>query len=1177
MNKTALKKFATEARRELIEKVQLQALKIGISKDKIEEVTLESSDTVFVVGQQLSNVERKQRENLIKRIKEIGYDRVMEEAAYTWFNRFIALRFMEVNDYLPTGVRVLSSSTGSNEPDMFKEVMYLDLDIDKERVASYQMNNQQDELFKYLIKVHCHDLNRYMPFMFEKVEDYTEILFPDGLLQKGALIEKMTDEEFLSSDNWNSVEVIGWLYQYYISDEKDRVIKAKKRYKKEEIPFATQLFTPEWIVRYMVQNTLGRYWVESHEEDRDLISNWEYYLENSNPRESDKEKIKNVANPDLKVEEIKCFDPAMGSGHILSYMFDVLYEIYQKNGYTKKEIPRLIIEKNLYGLDIDDRAYQLACFALVMKAQSYNSKFLNEIKKDKLNLNLASIQETNYLSSEAIEYFNNSNVNQDEQVIGFINQFFDAKSIGSLLKLGYATEDITKTLKYIDNRNDLFISEYQNNLSLLLTNLIKQTEIMNSEYDILVTNPPYIGNKYLSPELASYLNKHYKTVKTDVFSAFIDYSFSKTKTNGHIGFMSPFVWMFISSYEKLRQKIIDEKNISSLVQLEYSGFDSATVPICTFTLRNTSLGIDGEYIKLSDFAGALNQPLKTKEAVQNPLVKYRYRNGHENYKKIPGSPIAYWASDNVLSAFENGTPLGDIVKPKQGLATANNDRFLRYWWEVDFNKIKFDAHSVEDTKNSDYKWYPYNKGGERRQWYGNYDYVVNWEDDGREIKNFTDDQGKVRSRPQNTNYYFKEAITWSDVTSGGFSIRWRDKGSIHDVSGMSAFTTNEEDLKYILGILSTKVSDYIFKMLNPTLHLQIGNFTNFPLIYNQEEKNIIIELVNESIQISESDWNINEVSWNFTNPSFKKFDKIEDYFDEFIVRINKNFVRLVEIENEVNKRVISLYDLQDVLDNDIYYKDITLHYVIKDENENKIYNNSYVWNSSDLVKRFISYFIGVLFGRYALNNNKESIRQVVENDFKNDDNIIPILSFNLFKDDIIDNLVNFLNNIFDSNYIEENLSFIADALVHKPNETSRETIRRYFLNDFYNDHVKMYKKRPIYWQFSSGKLKAFNCLIYIHRYDKTTLSRIRTDYLHVVQSRMDVEYKDLQAVINGDYPKKEITAAKKEIALLEKKIKELKDYDELLHHMADQMIEIDLDDGVKHNYELFKGLVTKIK
>ncbi|WP_368986282.1 BREX-1 system adenine-specific DNA-methyltransferase PglX [Caldifermentibacillus hisashii] len=1175
MNKTALKNFATKARRELLEKVELQARKIGITRDSIQKANVESSDAIYIDGRQLSDIERKQRNKLIARIEEIGFDQVMEETAYTWFNRFIALRFMEVNDYLPTKVRVLSSSNPArSEPDMIKEALSLDLDIDKVYVYELKLNNKTDELFKYLIKVHCNDLNRYMPFMFETIEDYTEILFPEGLLGTDSFIREMTNTEIVPEEDWTKIEIIGWLYQFYIAEEKDRVFKEKKKYKAEEIPYVTQLFTPEWIVRYMVQNALGRLWVESHPEDNDLKDNWEFFIEHE---EDFEEKISPYINKNLKVEDIKCFDPAMGSGHILVYMFDVLYEIYSKKGYFKRDIPRLILENNLYGLDIDDRAYQLACFSVVMKAMEYNPQFLRSVKRDGLKLNLASIQETNSLTEEDIQFIAGEHSNQSySEVESFLNQFKDAKSIGSLIKLTNTNGNLlVERIEQINSSpaDNLFDDKRREKILDLLPRLIKQTKIMDKQYDVLVTNPPYMGSRNMNTQLSTYLRKEYPDSKADLFAAFMEID-QYLKEKSFYAAINQHSWMFLSSFEKLRKKILNNKFIDTMLHLGPHAFEEIggeVVQTTSFVLRNSNnKNISGSYIRIVECGTANLKRDKTLEAVQNPNVPYRYIFNQENFRKIPGSPIAYWISSKIISIFDKGTSLAEISNPRLGMATANNDLFLRNWYEINFKNINFDSKSRLDAKRSGCKWFPYNKGGEYRKWYGNTEYVVDWENDGERIRNYVDSKGKVRSHNYNLDFIFKPSITWSALSSGSFGSRLSPHGFLFDNAGSSLFTTYFEELLIIQGYLSTKLVDVFTTILNPTLNYQPGSIGSLPFIEISEEviKERIINKVRQNYEISKNDWDSFETSWDFSKHPLLKFpsNTIKDSFAQWEEFAVNKFNQLKENEEELNRIFIEIYGLQDELTPDVADEDVTVR---KAELERDI-------------KSFISYAVGCAFGRYSL--DEEGLiyagGEFDPNRYQtfpaDQDNILPILPDAYFDDDIVFRFIKFVEVIYGQETLEENLDFIADVLGRKKNETSRETIRRYFVNDFYKDHVQTYKKRPIYWLFTSGKEKAFNCLIYMHRYDKTTLSRIRTDYLHEVQNRYEARKQDLINIIEGDSTSKEIRDAKKELKSIEKKIDELIAYDEKLHHMADQQIEIDLDDGVKVNYEKFKGLVAKL-
>ncbi|WP_210367871.1 BREX-1 system adenine-specific DNA-methyltransferase PglX [Bacillus sp. REN3] len=1158
MNKSALKKFATEARKELLERVELQARKIGITADSIQKANVESSDAVFIDGRQLSDLERRQRNKLIARINEIGFNRVMEETAYTWFNRFIALRFMEVNDYLPTKIRVLSSSNAdSAEPDMMKEALSIDLDLDKEYVYELKMNNKTDELFKYLIKMHCNDLNRYMPFMFETLEDYKEILFPEGLLGTDSFVRQLTNTEVIPEDNWEKIEVIGWLYQYYIADEKDRVFKAKTKYKAEEIPYATQLFTPDWIVQYMVQNSLGRYWIEAHPEHEDLITKWEFFLKHQ--QEDFQEKIAPYVNRELNVEDIKCFDPAMGSGHILVYMFDVLYEIYSKCGYMEREISRLIIEKNLYGLDIDDRAYQLASFSVVMKALQYNRRFLQSIERDGLTMNLASIQETNGWTDEAIAYIaGQDNGEQFNTTKAFFDQYKNAKTFGSLIKITETdTAFLQNKLKEIKENpvTDIFQEEKRQQVLELLPMLIKQTKIMGQQYDIVVMNPPYMGSGNMNKELSDFLRKNYSDSKSDLFASFMEVD-HYLKENGFYSAINQHSWMFLSSFEKLREKVINTKFIDTMLHLGPRAFEEIggeVVQSTAFVLRNIKIADNfGTYLRLVDAKTPIEKKEKAIEAVNNLKVSFLYLFNQANFNRIPGNPISYWVSDRFIENFANSKKVDELsTAMASGNKTANNEKYIRFIWEV------------SSTKLND-KWFSYAKGGEFRKWYGNIENIIDWSEEAKTFYKENDSSNIIKKE-----YWFKKGLTYTDLTSKDFSCRLLRSDMLFDMSGPGILFENN-NLYYVMGILNSKTANEYFKTLNTTFHYKLNDVNRVPIIIDEQKRSKIESIVEENIIISRTDWDSLETSIDFISHPLVKYSKetkkLKDAFEKWEIITHEQFNRLKFNEESLNRVICEIYGLENEISPDIEDSDVTVR---KAELKKDI-------------RYFISYAIGCSFGRYSLDEEGlicaggEFDSSCYRTFPADEDNILPILPGAYFEDDIVTRFVDFVHVTFSEDTLEENLDFIADAIGRKANETARETLRRYFLNDFYKDHVQVYKKRPIYWLFTSGKEKAFNCLIYMHRYDKTTLSRIRTDYLHEVQIRMDAEKKDLLDIIEGDFTAKEISNAKKELKALDKKIDELKAYDELLHHMADMQIEIDLDDGVKVNYEKFKGLVAKI-
>lgn len=1162
MNKTAIRNFAVSARTKLMDTVKQKAYELGITENEIKEP--ETYEDGFRINNKFfKSYELEQRRKLIDKIEEKDYKQVIEEVSYTWFNRFIAIRFMEVNEYLPTGVRVLSSAQeGKNEPDVIGEVTNIadELDLNLDIVYRLQDENKIEDLYKYILIKQCNKLGEIMPMMFETIQDYTELLLPDDLLGKGSVIRDLVSK--IEEADWKEqVEIIGWLYQFYIFDEKDRVIKAKKKYKTEEIPFATQLFTPKWIVQYMVQNSLGRYWVESHPEDRKLINGWDFYLENSNSEFDFEERIAPYINKEMKVEEIKCFDPAMGSGHILVYMFDVLYEIYTRCGYSDREIPHLIIENNLYGLDIDERAYQLACFSLIMKGQQYNKRFLRNIQRKGLIINLSHIEESNQLNEEDIAFI----VGENEGAIynktkAFIESFYNASIYGSLIKVEeFDKEFLEERLDVIKNEfsADLFTGVSREKAIHFLPKLIKQAIILNDCYDILVTNPPYMGSNYMNDELGKFIKENYPTNKSDLFSCFMEYAMNVVKKDGQLGFLTPFVWMFISSYEKLREYIVSNKNISSLIQLEYNAFPEACIPVCSFTMRNNNLDLSGEYIKLSEFKGAENQSIKVLDAIEDPEVHYRYNVYMNSFNDIPTKPIAFWASENIRRAFKNSKKLGDVAVARQGIATADNNRFLRLWHEVDTDKIGFNI-TTSNARESKAKWFPYSKGGKFRKWYGNQEFLINWESDGREIKAFKN--AVVR----NPSYFFREGITWSDLTSGGFSGRYVPQGFIFDSTGPTMFLNDDTDLLPLIGYVNSKVFQKYLDLIMTGLHYNNGLFSVLPFV--KEVDTTTVQLIQENIDISKRDWDCFENSWNFMQHPFILYKNDSNLLGETLktwsIFTCEQFQQLKKNEENLNRIFIDIYGLQAELSAAVAEKDIKIRKADKERD----------------IKSFISYAVGCMFGRYSIDQEGlvfagGNFDETKYKTFKVDaDNIIPITDDEYFEDDIVSRFIEFVRLTFSAETLEENLDFIAEALNKKANETSRQCIRRYFLKDFFKDHVKTYQKRPIYWLFDSGKNDGFKTLVYMHRYDVGTVAKVRTDYLHTLQRKYEAEIARRDVLLESDVSTKDKTRAKKEKEKLQKQLLECQQYDQVIAHIANQKITIDLDDGVKVNYAKFQNV-----
>lgn len=1216
MNKTAIKNFAVRARVKLIEDITQKAYELGVTNNEIKDI--ETFEGGFKIkGLENSKVYKKyelnQREQLVSKVREKGFEQVIEEVSYTWFNRFIALRFMEVNDYLPTGVRVLSSvEEGKIEPDIIKEALNIDLEIDKDLVYKLVDANDTEDLYKYLIIKQCNQLGQIMPMVFEEIADYTELLLPDNLLSEGSVVRDLV-ESIEEDDYKDQVEIIGWMYQYYISEKKDEVfadLKKNKKITKENIPAATQLFTPKWIVKYMVENSLGRLWLESHP-DEDLKTQWKYYLEEAEQDPDVQKKLDELKDPNLNPEDIKVLDPAMGSGHILVYAFDVLYDIYLKANYSERDIPQLILEKNLYGLDIDDRAGQLAAFALMMKARSKNRR----IFRKRIELNICSIQESNGIPNEAIDYLISPNETVLEKTIHksdveyLVEVFKDAKEYGSILDVKIIDFDaIEKRIEEIKNGEtlDLFELQYKEVILEKLPSLVKQGKIMSEKYDVVCTNPPYMGNKGMNANLSPYVKEKYPDSKTDFFAVFMEKSNDYSKINGLYCMITQPSWLFLSTFTKLREKLIDNSCIYSLLHMGRGvfGIDFGST---AFVIRNLSESkFKGDYFRLHqrvfqyidcDDIGDLY--LKSKESnnfkydfsqykkgvneelinsteddyILNKEQSIHYHSIQENFKYIPNYPISYWVSNEITNLFINNKKLGDIAETRLGMATADNNRFTRLWHEVDIEKVGFYIKDREVALKSKCKWFPYNKGGNYRKWYGNNEYIVNWENDGLEIRNFKDEvTGRTKSHNYNLDYIFKRSITWSFVSSTNFGVRLSLEGFIFDVGGSSMFLDNEFIL-YTCAFLNTKLTFEFLKIQNPTLNFQPGNLSNLPIVINitNSYKDVIEKLAKQSIQISKNDWDLFELSWDYKNNPLLTYSALKNNYDSNKIETafyiwtdftNEQFNKLKANEEELNRIFIEIYGLQDELTPEVEDKDITIRKADRERD----------------IKSFISYAVGCMLGRYSL--DEEGLiyagGEFDINRYKTfiptKDNVLVIADDDYFEDDIVNRLVEFVKITFGEKTLEENLDYIAETLGKKANETSRQTIRRYFLKDFYNDHVKTYSKRPIYWLFDSGKQNGFKALIYMHRYDTSTVARVRTDYLHKLQKQYEAEVKRLDIFLESDISAREKAAAIKKKDSINKQILECLTYDQVIAHIANQKVEIDLDDGVAVNYDKFQNV-----
>lgn len=1166
MNKNALKSYAVWARVQLIEQVKQKAFEYGITEDGYGD---ENARTIGTRA--LSNAEVAQRAELVSQIKAKGYKQVIEEVAYTWFNRFIALRYMEVNGYLPSRVRMFTNENNAFEPEILKEAISIELDgLDKNIVFDLIEKQDNDALYKYLLITQCNALNPLLPGMFEKISNYTELLFPNNLLRSDSVLGKMISD--IPEEDWTEqVEVLGWLYQYYISEKHDEIINIfKGNIKKEDVPAATQLFTTDWVVRYMVDNSLGRYWIERNPQSK-LAEKLDFFV---TPKDGKFNYIDEKVSP----TDLTFFDPCMGSGHILVYAFDVLMEIYKECGYTERDAAQSILENNLYGLDIDDRAYQLAYFAVMMKARYYDRKILTRGIKP----NVYSIQESNFLQGSW--YKISSDAKFKDVFKEVVNTFIDAKDYGSILDV--PAKDYDYAMSVIDDFEQHGIIDFETQMFLdnidVIRTLIGQAKVMSKKYVAVVTNPPYM-NKY-DAKLKDYILEHFADYKGDLFSVFMYHNFAFCSKNGYSAFMTPFVWMFIKTYEELRRYIIQNKSITTLVQMEYSAFEEATVPVCTFVLKNEKNTTKGLYFRLSDFKGGMEvQKQKVLEAINNKDCGYFYQTDENNFSKIPGSPIAYWVSDNMLKVYDLGKILGEIAFPKTGMTTGDNNRFLRFWYEVGLFKVNFNSNSSVEAKKSQKKWFPYCKGGGFRRWYGYNEYLVNWYNDGYEIKNNIKDNGLKAASVRSENMYFKPLITWSAVTSGLFSCRYCFGGSLFDSGGSSIAAPN--NTYYLLALLNSKVGQYILNISNSTINYQPGDIAGISVIFDNVD--IIESKAQENIAISKMDWDSFETSWDFevhplvrlrtkskerTNGGDWQY-RISNAYNRWEEECEDRFNQLKANEEELNRIFIDIYGLQDELTPEVEDKDVTVR-------------------KADLqrdIKSLISYAIGCMFGRYSIeaeglqyaggdfnewyNSLSANSHQLTAN-IVDLDNIIPICDDEYFEDDIVGKFIDFIKVVYGEETLEENLRFIADALGGKG--TPREVIRNYFLNDFYKDHCKIYQKRPIYWMFDSGKKNGFKALVYMHRYQPDTIARMRTDYVHEQQER----YRTLSESLSIEYD----TATGTDRTRIGKQIDKLKDqlieigaFEEKVHHLADQMIDIDLDDGVKVNYAKFGDVLGKIK
>lgn len=1166
MDKNAIKKYAVWARKELISRVAQKAQQYGITETEMVDAGADS-----VNGRVLTAQEMQQRRALIAQINEKGYQQVMEEVAYTWFNRFSALRFMEVNGYLPSHVRVFTDENNAFKPQILAEALHLELDkLDKDKVYALKETEQTEELYKYLLIVQCNALNSILPGMFQTIADYTELLLPDNLLREGSVIEQMISQ--IPEDNWqDAVQIIGWLYQYYNSEKKDDVFAAlKKNVKitKENIPAATQLFTPDWIVRYMVENSLGRLWVEGHPDAKAQLlptpeeqaaytagnrdpedTKWHYYLEEAQQEPQVQAQLSEISKQyaDLTPEQIKVIDPCCGSGHILAYLFDVLMQIYENYGYTPRDAVASILQNNLYGLDIDDRAAQLAYFAVMMKARRYDRRFFSHTTQP----HVYAIEESNRIEKPDVEYFCNGKPELKDAMHIILTQLYDAKEYGSILTI--PPQDWDALYARFDEVADES-SFHRESIRKKLLPLVRVAQTLAQKYDVVVTNPPYMGASNMNSDLSEYVKKYYPDSKSDLFAVFIEVCSRMAKQNGYQAMITQHAWMFLSSFEKLREKMMLTETIS-MAHLGARAFEKIGGEVVQTTAfvrcANHVEGYKGTYCRLIE-------PTSQQGKEEMFLAgQKRYTANQDDFAKIPGASVAYWVSKKLYSTFRNSLLYDYTISDGQN-KTGDNAKFVREFWEVRNSNV-----------GKGKKWLFYAKGGGYRKWYGNLSEVVNWSEEARE---FYKNDKICRIIPE--YLWYKAGITWS-LISNNPSFRLLPEEATFDVGGSSIFLKDNSNIEFVLGLLNSKVFSYVQKIVNPTINIQVKDIRVMPFVKKNE--NEITGLAEECSFLSKEDWDSFETSWDFTrHPFIKAITKypnmmdigniyLAECYDIWAGECEERFEKLKANEEELNRIFIDIYGLQDELTPEVEDKDVTVR-------------------KADLgrdVRSFISYAVGCMFGRYSPTYDGLAYAGGTWDDgkyniYKPDaDGIIPICDDEYFEDDMMGRFVEFVRVVYGDSSLEDNLRFIANALGGKGQP--KEVIRNYFLNDFYTDHCKIYQKRPIYWLFDSGKKNGFKCLIYLHRYQPDTIARIRTDYVHEQQARYRTAIEGLEKQVAAATSTSERVKLTKQLNKVQAQDTELHQYEEKVHALADQMIKIDLDDGVKHNYEIFKDVLAKIK
>ncbi len=1194
MDKTAIKNFAIWARKKLISDTMNKASLLGISEAGIQPAVRAGEDWLVdipALGRKevLSEEVAKKRERLVARLEDrmkgedykTAYHSFMEEVSYTWFNRLIAIRFMEVNDYIPGHIRVLSSlKPGKKEPDLVSDPFSSRLrfsDAEIEKIQKWQLSSDSDSIFHVVFLKQCNALHDLLPKLFEKTDEETELLLSLSVMDEEGVVYRLTHD--IPEEDWkDQVQIIGWLYQYYNTEPKDKAFAKKGKITKNEIPAVTQLFTPDWIVRYMVENSLGRFWIESHPNDR-LKSNWTYYVDNAKQDEEVQKELEEQwrKNQKIPLEKIRCIDPCMGSGHILVYMFDVLMQIYESEGYSQDQAAVSILKNNLFGLDIDDRAFQLAYFSVMMKARQYNRKIL------RLGIipHVYSIPESNGIDEGALEMLDinlpaQEKKNAIEEVKKLLDAFRDAKEYGSLLKMPLLDWILLDSFVDKDNQSMQLSLSSDDELIDKLREFIDVAKILSRQYEAVVTNPPYMGGSKMNSKLSDFAISKFSNYKYDLFSMFIIRCTDFGMQNGYVGFLTPYVWMFIHSYESLRNYIYFKKNIQSLIQFEYSAFEEATVPICTFVLKNNSLLQKGTYLRLTSFRGGMEvQRKRTLEALKSHDKNVYFEANTRNFSQIPGEPVAYWVPERVLKIFSYPAVASITFSDGQN-KTGNNDKFIRKCWEVSSQFV---------GKNN--IWVLCARGGGYKKWYGFIIDVIDWSLNARNFYR-ADHVARIVSE----YIWYQKGVTWSRITSSKRSFRIQKDDMLFEMSGLTLFLKKDDEiyLNYLLAFLNSVVAEYIIKIITQVMTLQIRDVQCLPIIIPKDIVKIN-DISVSNIHIARVDWDSFETSWDFNFHPLFPMDHIKDArvsqwqndrmdklgqlawnYENYKKEVNARFDELKKNEEELNRIFIEIYGLEGELTPEESMKDVTVHrlYDSDEEVEEDMKGSAYILTKKDVAKSLISYAVGCMFGRYSLDVPGLAYAGGDWDDSKygtfrpDEDNVIPITDENYFPDDMTGRFEAWMKAAYGEKHLQENMRWVAEALGKKG--PARDVIREYFLKDFYKDHVKMYQKRPIYWLYDSGKKNGFKALIYMHRYNKETTGVVSSKYVNRMTHLYENQIMQCENIMSsGDA--REAGKAEKRKEKLTAQLRECREYYTSINHLALAYVDIDLDDGVKVNYE----------